>query len=82
MDKTAFAKNAVSAVVWFSVSKVIDQIIQNNTTPIKWLDKPRITIGSYFLGAILAKACKSYTDEKIDELIAWWKENILSQLDE
>jgi hypothetical protein len=74
MDKKELVKSAVSAVVWFSVSKVIDQIIQNNTTPTKWLDKPRITIGSYFLGALLAKACKTYTDEKIDELVEWWKE--------
>jgi hypothetical protein len=82
MDKKELVKSAVSAVVWFSVSKVIDQIIQNNTTPTKWLDKPRITIGSYFLGALLAKACKTYTDEKIDELVEWWKENIQPKLDE
>jgi hypothetical protein len=82
MDKKELVKSAVSAVVWFSVSKVIDQIIQNNTTPTKWLDKPRITIGSHFLGALLAKACKTYTDEKIDELIEWWKENIQPKLDE
>jgi hypothetical protein len=81
LDKVDLTKQAVSAIVWFSVSKVIDQIVSNNTSPVKWLDKPRITIGSYFLGAILAQACKRYTDEKIDDLIEWWKENIQPKLE-
>jgi hypothetical protein len=72
MNKTDITKAVVAFVVGAGTSKIVKEIIKNNTTPDKVTDKAAIMIASYVLGAIAADASKQWTDAKIDKLIAWW----------
>jgi len=46
------------------------------------VDKAAVLIGTHVLGAIAADASKKWTDEKIDALIKWWTEDVMSQFNE
>lgn len=75
MDKLLVAKRVVSAAVGFSVTKIVSAVIENNIQPSdKPIDRAAIAAGTYVLGGIAADASKKYTDAKIDELVAWYKE--------
>lgn len=76
MDKIAIAKRAVNFVVGAGVTKVVAGIIANNTDPQKVTDKVAIGSAAFVLGAIAADATTSYTDAKIDKLVAWWDDNV------
>jgi hypothetical protein len=76
MTKVDIAKRATSIIVGFGTGKVVSSVIQNNTDPEKAIDKVAIAAASYVLGAMLADKTKAWTDEKIDELIAWWIKNV------
>ena len=82
MTKTEIAKRVTSAIVGFTTAGVVRQIITNNTTPEDVVDKAAVLIGTHVLGAIAADASKKWTDEKIDALIKWWTEDVMSQFNE
>lgn len=76
MTKTEVAKWAAALVVGGTTTKVVKEIIQNNTDPTTIADKSAVIVGSYVLGAIVADASKKWTDAKLDSLIIWWTKNI------
>ena len=82
MTKTQIAKHVTSAIVGWSTSKVVRNVIENNTEPDGTTDKLAVTIGSYVLGAIAADASKKWTDAQIDKLIAWWTDDVMSKFHE
>lgn len=76
MTKTDIAKRVVSGIVMFSTSSIVKQVIKNSTSPDTVTEKIAAIIAGYVLGAIAADASKNWTDDKIDELIAWWTQNV------
>ena len=80
MTKTEIAKRVASLMVGFGTGKVVKEIIDNNTAdPENVTDKVRIVVGSYVLGAIVADAAKDWTDQKIEAVINWWTDKVMSQ---
>jgi len=74
ITKLDIAKKAVSVVVGAGVTRIVAGIIQNNTAPAKVTDKVAIVAAAFVLGSMAADATSKYTDAKIDEIAAWWKE--------
>jgi hypothetical protein len=88
VNKTEIAKKAVSLVVGLGTTKIVNDIVENNTAP--WwknesedahsvTDKIAIKAGSVVIGSMAADATSSYTDRKIDEITAWWSKNVTAR---
>jgi hypothetical protein len=80
MNKLDIAKKAVSFVVCAGTTKIVHQIIVNNSQPKSTADLVSMTAGGFVIGAIVADASRKYTDEKIDEIATWWNENVKPKL--
>jgi hypothetical protein len=72
MDKIAIAKGTVTLIVGAGTSKIVHQIIKNNTEPQSVVDTVTILIGSFVFASMAVDASKKYTDSKLDEFIALW----------
>jgi len=81
MDPVVLVKRATTVIVGFGISKIVNGVVANNTDPERILEKVSITAGSYVVGAMIADATRSFTDSKIDSVVAWWKKNIKKQED-
>jgi hypothetical protein len=66
MPKLHYIKLAAQFVVGASVSKVINDVITNNTAPDTTLDQIEIAVGSTALGWMVSDIAKEWTDAKID----------------
>lgn len=76
MTKLEIAKSATSFVVAVGTSKIITQIIKNNTKPENLADVATMSVGAIVLGSMVADVTKRYTDHKIDEIVVWWQTNV------
>lgn len=76
MTKTKIAKEITSFVVGHSVGAVIVTNIHQNTTPITPRQKAQLYIGAFVIGQMVTEKAHAYTDQKIDEFITWWKEDV------
>ena len=76
MNKTDIAKNIVNLVVGLGTVKIVTGIIQHNTEKKTVTDKVAINSAGVVAGLMASDATQSYTDNKIDEFIAWWNENV------
>lgn len=84
MNKIAAAKLLTGLIVGSGTTKIVKTIVENNVniniaiknTPLKVLEKVTIAAGTLVLGAMAADVSKRYTDNKIDEVVAWYDENI------
>jgi len=70
------AKKITSLIVGAGTTSIVSSIVKNNTDPENVAQKVNIAAASTVLGFMAADATKSYTDDKIDALVIWWKENI------
>lgn len=66
MPKLHYIKLAAQFVIGASVSKVINDVITNNTDPETTIDQIEITVGSAALGWMVSDMAKEWTDTKID----------------
>lgn len=69
-------KKAVGFVVGAGTTRIVVGIIENNTDPEKLHEKAAIITAGVVIGSMAKDATQKYTDAKIDEIAAWWKENI------
>lgn len=76
MTKLDIAKAAAKFVVGAGTSKIVHAIIQNNVSPETITEKVTITAASITLGSLAADISAKYTDAKIDQLAAWYNENV------
>lgn len=79
MNKIELAKKAASLIVGLGTTKIVNDIIENNTTTETVKDKVAVKAGSVVIGSMAADATSSYTDRKIDEAIDWWRKNITNR---
>lgn len=79
MPKLHYIKLAAQFVVGASVSKVINDIIANNTEPETQIEQIEITVGSCALGWMVSDMAKEWTDTKID-MVAEQIENIKADI--
>lgn len=76
MTKLEITKAVTSFVVGAGTSKIITQIIKNNTSPENVTETVTMTAGAVVLGMMVADVSKKYTDTKIDEIADWWTKNV------
>lgn len=69
ITKLVIAKKVVTWTVSFGVGKIVRAVIDNNTDPVKTIDKIAIAAGSMALGGLVADLASDYTDAKIDALV-------------
>ena len=74
MTKLALAKNVVSFVVGSSVGHCVTAIVAQSLDPKNTREKAEVLIGSYVIGAMVAGAAKTWTDEQIDGVVKTWNE--------
>lgn len=67
MPKLHYIKLAAQFVIGASVSKVINDVITNNTDPETQIEQIEITVGSAALGWMVSDMAKEWTDTKIDQ---------------
>ena len=78
MTKLQATKCVVTAVVGIGASQIVRTIISNNVQAVRVIDKITVTSGAVVLGMMVSDISKKYTDNKIDEAVAWYKENFSS----
>lgn len=76
MSKLAATKFVVNFVVGAGVSKVVNEIIVNNThQPEKVIEKVTMFAGCAVLGMMAKDASKTYVSAKIDSTIESWNKS-------
>jgi hypothetical protein len=73
IDKIQIAKGVVTFIVGAGTTKIVRSIIQNNTDPDKLVDKIEIASASVVIGMMASNATKQFTDQKIDEIVAAYR---------
>lgn len=76
---TGVLKTGVSLVVGSGVTKIVAGIIKNNTSPTNIYQKVTIWAAAFVIGTIITDVSKNYTDEKIDDALAWWDLNVTNR---
>lgn len=76
MTKLELAKTAANIIVGAGTTKIVHQVIRNNTSPETVVDVATMMAGSFAIGGVVADASKSYTSAKIDKVAYWWKTNV------
>jgi len=71
-DKVAIAKTVIRVSARFGVSKVINDVIANNTTIESNADMAKVWVGSFVLGSMIADHACNYTDQRVDAVVEWW----------
>lgn len=79
MNKLDIAKRVASTIVGLGTTKIVNDVIRNNTDTETTADKVKVTAGALVIGSMAADATSSYTDQKIDEIAAWWTKNITNR---
>lgn len=79
VDKIKIAKQVVSTIVGIGVSKIVSGIIENNVDTTTVASKVTVASASGVIGWAAADYASDYTDNKIDEAVAWWRENVTNR---
>lgn len=77
MTKLELAKYAANIVVGAGTTKIVKDVIKNNTTPAETVtDTVAVTASALVISAMAVEATKSYTGAKIDAVADWWHTNV------
>jgi hypothetical protein len=71
-DKVAIAKLVVNFTAGAGVSKIVNDIIKNNTTVESTTDAVKVWAGSIVIGSMAADAGSKHVNAKMDAIAAWW----------
>lgn len=82
MNKMRVAKFIVSAVVSAGVSKVVGDVIKNNTNVTRFNETVLVFVGSVVIKGVISECVNKYTETKVDELVVWWNENVKDKLNQ
>lgn len=64
-------KFAVQIIAGLGVSKIVNDIISNNTTVVTTVDQVRVAVGSLVIGSMVADTLAKHVDTRVDEIAAW-----------
>lgn len=82
MTKLDLTKSVINFIVGAGTTKIVSQVVQNNTNPKNAAENAQLVAGSVVLGCMAADATREYTNAKIDEIADWWKTNITKSNDQ
>jgi hypothetical protein len=81
-DKLPFVRLGVHLISSIGVSKIVNDIIRNNTDIVTTADAVKVWTGSIVIGSIIAENASKHVNNKIDAVIAWHedrKDNVVSE---
>jgi hypothetical protein len=76
MDKLDITKKVAAFLVGAGTSKIVTDIIKNNSAPENLYSKVTVVGAGVVIGMMASDATKEYTGAKIDEAALWWKQNV------
>lgn len=79
MKKIEITKKIISTIVGLGTSTIVKSIIENNVDTDTNAQKVTVTAASAAIGFAASDAMSGYTDSKIDEIVAWWSENVTNR---
>jgi hypothetical protein len=71
MSALAIAKVGVQIVAGLGVTRVVTQVIQNNTTIVTTVDKILVNTGAFVLGSIVVDHASDRVTYAMDKFIDW-----------
>jgi hypothetical protein len=72
-DKLMLTKLAVQVISGIGVSKVVKDIIANNTTVETTADAVKVWTGSVVIGSMASDAVSNHVNAKIDQVANWFE---------
>lgn len=72
MDTFTIVKAGVHVVSALGVSKVLGDIVRNNTTVVTPVDKVLVTAGSLVLGSMIGQQASKHVNEQIEQVVTWY----------
>lgn len=69
MQKIELLKSAVKFVIGVGVSKIVNDIIENNVDTEHTYQKVSVKVASVGIGGAVATAAGNYTDRQIDDIV-------------
>lgn len=76
INKTTVAKRIVGGIVGYGTFTIVRQAIRNNTETETIRDRVTVNSASLLAAYVAEEKSRAYTDAKIDEIVAWWEENV------
>jgi hypothetical protein len=71
-EQVPIAKFAVQVVASIGVSKVVNDIIKNNTTILTQMDNLKVGVGSLVIGSMIADQTMKNVSDRYDSVAAWY----------
>lgn len=65
------ARLAIHVIASLGVSKVINDVISNNTNVVTSADAVKVWTGSIVLGSLIAEHASKHVDTRINSVLAW-----------
>ena len=72
MTKLAVAKLVINVAAGMGVSKVVNDVISNNTNIESTEDQIKVAIGSVVIGSMIAERASEHVNAKVDAIHAIW----------
>lgn len=72
MTTFTIVKAGVHIVAAFGVTKVLGDIVKNNTTIATATDKVLVNAGSLVLGSMIVEKASNHVNEQIEGVITWY----------
>lgn len=76
MTPIDITKNVVSFVVGAGTYSIAKTIIKNQVEPETPVQKIAVNSSSLVIATMASEATTSWTDQKIDDLVQWWNDNV------
>jgi hypothetical protein len=76
MTPIDLTKSILNVLVGVGTAKIVKSIIENNTSTHTLIAKVTVTSAAVVIGLMASDATQAYSDQKIDEIVAWWRENV------
>jgi hypothetical protein len=73
LDAVSITKSVVNLATGIGTSKVVNDIIQNNTTVESKPDAWKVWLGSAVIGSMAADSCSKHVNAKLDKATDWWE---------
>jgi hypothetical protein len=72
-DVFTITRLAVHIVSSIGVSKVVNDIIKNNTNVVTTADAIKVTAGSLVIGSMVAEKASRHVNDRVDSVFAWYQ---------
>jgi hypothetical protein len=80
LNKVEIGKAVVGIIVSAGVTQVVSGVIATNVPTRNIFHKSVVWIGKTVISSMITEAATKHVDQKIDDTIEWWEENVSATL--